>query len=112
MKDIEAQARDALFMAGREPPMLDGPLAVQFRFHMPTIKSMPKWQLRDIGRGMYLWHYVKPDTSNLCKLIEDALSEVVWVDDARICRLVAEKVYGLEPRTEVSVSKLEPAKRR
>jgi Holliday junction resolvase RusA-like endonuclease len=45
----------------------------------------------------------KPDLDNLLKLATDALNGIVWTDDALIVEVSAAKVYGVQPRTVVSV---------
>jgi len=47
---------------------------------------------------------VKPDTSNYVKLIEDALTDVIWKDDNLIVSLTADKYYSDDPRIEVTVT--------
>ena len=48
-------------------------------------------------------HTTKPDLDNLIKAIKDALKGLVWVDDSQVCRLVADKKYGAEPKVEIEV---------
>ena len=47
------------------------------------------------------WVTKRPDGSNIVKLVEDGLKGVAWVDDAQVCRLMADKVYGEHPGTRV-----------
>ena len=54
---------------------LDGPLVADLVFTMPKGTSLPKW--RD-------WHDKVPDLSKLARSTEDALTGVVWADDARV----------------------------
>jgi Holliday junction resolvase RusA-like endonuclease len=64
---------------------LDGFLVADMVFSMPKGPSIPKWKW---------WHNTTPDLSKLARSTEDALSGVVWKDDARVIayrRL--EKVY-------------------
>lgn len=46
---------------------------------------------------------VKPDTSKLVRAVEDALTGIVWHDDAQIIYQVAAKHYGLPERCEIKV---------
>jgi crossover junction endodeoxyribonuclease RusA len=49
---------------------------------------------------------VKPDVSKMLRAIEDALTGVMWKDDAQIHKVVAEKIYGERPHAFVSVTAL------
>lgn len=69
---------------------LDGPLELEVIFHMPRPKSAPKTV--DIA------DFRLPDTSKLVRSTEDSLTTAgVWVDDARVSRIVAEKRYSVTP---------------
>lgn len=51
-------------------------------------------------------HTSTPDLSNLIKLVEDALNNVVWRDDALIAKIISTKFYGSNPSTIVVVREL------
>ena len=59
----------------RPADLLDGPLKLLVDVYVLKPKSTPKKQLYPISR---------PDCSNYCKAIEDALNRVIYVDDARL----------------------------
>lgn len=46
---------------------------------------------------------VKPDTTKLVRGVEDALTGVVWHDDAQVVRQTCSKHYGMPERCEVLV---------
>lgn len=45
----------------------------------------------------------RPDIDNYEKLLLDALHDVVYDDDSRVIRIVANKYFSIEPRTEIRV---------
>jgi len=47
---------------------------------------------------------VKPDASNYLKLVEDALTGIVWEDDNLITDVSCHKYYSDDPRIEVTVT--------
>ncbi len=49
-------------------------------------------------------HVVRPDLSKLIRATEDALTGIIYTDDAQIVSIKAEKFYGLPERVEVTVS--------
>ena len=67
------------------PDPLDGPLAVRMVFFLRRPASIPK---------RVVWPHRKPDVSKLVRSTEDALSGIIWTDDARIVTLHAEKRYA------------------
>ena len=88
-------------------PMLEHkPLRVDIRVYRPIQTSISKLKHRRRAEGLER-PIVKPDTSNYVKLIEDALTGIVWKDDNLITDLVASKWYSDEPRIEVTVTEAE-----
>lgn len=69
----------------KQEPM-KGPLklSVEFIFLRPSSVSEKKRPL----------HVVKPDCSNLLKLVEDSLNTLLWHDDSQIVSVTCEKKYG------------------
>jgi Holliday junction resolvase RusA-like endonuclease len=49
----------------------------------------------------------KPDVDNIAKFVFDALNGVFWKDDAIIVDSRIVKIYGKEPRTEITVMEIE-----
>lgn len=45
----------------------------------------------------------RPDVDNYEKLLLDALHDVVYEDDSRVIKIVANKYFSMDPRTEVKV---------
>ena len=63
---------------------LDGPLVLSVGFWMPRPKSAKK----------AIAAFRMPDLSKLIRSTEDALTDAgVWVDDARVCSIMADKQY-------------------
>jgi Holliday junction resolvase RusA-like endonuclease len=50
----------------------------------------------------------KPDATKLLRAVEDALTGVVWRDDAQVVEQAVWKLYGEPERVEVKVTVLEP----
>jgi Holliday junction resolvase RusA-like endonuclease len=80
----------ATIMMGRA--LLCGPLSVSVVFYMPR----PKDHFRSSGAlkpKAPNWHTKKPDATKLWRSTEDALSGVVWRDDALIVVQHVRKMY-------------------
>ena len=60
---------------------LEGPLLVDCLFIFPRTKAQ-MWVRKPMPR---LWHTKKPDRDNLDKAVLDALSGLLWRDDAQVC---------------------------
>ena len=84
-------------------PPIDGPVELAIRATYPVPAS---WSIKrkDAAR----WKTSKVDLSNIVKLVEDALNNIVWKDDQQVASIVAQKVYGEIVGLTVSVVELEP----
>lgn len=91
-----AEAARAWLAAHPPRAPLDEPLAFMATFYLPRPPSTPK---------RIAWPMRKPDLSKLIRAAEDALTGIVYVDDARITRLLVEKRFALDapPRVEICV---------
>ena len=89
---------------GASAGLLDGPLEVAFTFYRPR----PKGHLNVRGElsksGRENPHpATKPDVLKLARAAEDALSGVVWRDDAQIVTETLRKRWGEPARLEVEI---------
>lgn len=92
-KDWRASVAWAGKAAMRGQPLLEGPLKVRFEFVLPR----PKGHLgaKGLKPSAPAWPTVKPDALKLTRSSEDALTGVVWRDDAQIVQESIEKRYGV-----------------
>jgi crossover junction endodeoxyribonuclease RusA len=65
--------------------ILDGPVRLTLAFYLPRPKSLAKRQVA---------HIKAPDCSKLIRSTEDALSGIVYRDDAQVVEIVAGKFYA------------------
>lgn len=79
-------------LAVRPAALLAGPLTLLVRFYLPRPKSLAKRHVEPVK---------KPDLSKLVRAIEDALSGVIWHDDAQVVQITASKHYGTPGATIV-----------
>lgn len=85
-------------------PLLDCPLQVRLAFVLPRPKG--HYGAKGLRRSAPPFPVVKPDLIKLARAVEDALTGILWRDDARIVAEMLSKVYGEPARLEVVV---EPA---
>lgn len=85
--------------------LLETPLKLEVLFVMPRPKSH-----HGTGRNAGVvkasapqWPTVKPDATKLLRAVEDALTGIVWRDDAQVVVQTACKVYGDPARCEITV---------
>lgn len=53
-------------------------------------------------------HLIRPDVTKLLRAVEDALTGIVWGDDAQVISQHALKLYGGTPGCTIEVLSLEP----
>jgi Holliday junction resolvase RusA-like endonuclease len=87
--------------------LIDGPVSLTLRAYYLWPKSMSAKKRAMVGAQ---WKVSKPDADNLVKILKDALNQVVWTDDARIARMVVEKLYDDRPRLDVEITEMLVAK--
>lgn len=88
-----------LAMAGRE--LFRGPISLTLTFHVRRPKG--HFGKRGLLPSAPLFPTVKPDVLKLARAVEDALSGVVYNDDAQIVTEVLMKRYGEPEQVEIHV---------
>jgi Holliday junction resolvase RusA-like endonuclease len=89
-------------MEGRE--VLRGPLSVRFAFYFRRPKG--HYGKKGLLPSAPAYPASRPDCLKAARAVEDALSGVVYRDDAQIVHEVLEKHYGTE-RVEITIRPLE-----
>lgn len=87
--------------------LIAGPIALHVAFY----RARPKGHYNAAGllskHGKSTpWPIAKPDATKLLRAVEDALTGVLWRDDAQIVRQTVWKHWGLPPRAEIAVELL------
>lgn len=84
---------------------LTGPLRMELRFVMPRPAS--HLGARGLRRSAPRVPATRPDLSKLVRALEDALTGIVWRDDAQVVEQWACKTYGDSPQVDVQVWRVE-----
>lgn len=89
--------RSVVAIAAREEyrgrPLLDEPLHVEFHFKFPRPKGHFRAKDGSLKLDAPLFKTSMPDLTKLIRAAEDALTGILWVDDACIAIQVASKTY-------------------
>lgn len=100
---VAYQARQAY-----DGELLCGPIRMEIVLTMPRPKH--HFKSGDTTRGLKAnapeWCSTKPDSFKLCRAVEDALSGVVYHDDAQIAHHIIERKYGAPCGVLVKIWKL------
>src|SRR5436190_10214631 len=99
---IAEHATNALASSSLQP-FAAGPVAIEVWFYFPRPQKFltPKWAAVDVP------HITRPDADKLLRCTKDALSRVVWRDDAMVVDAIAHKRYcaaGELPRAVITVA--------
>ena len=109
-KELKAWRQDVAVAARRaySGPLLVGPVAIVLIFARPRLK----WHFgtgRNAGKlkaSAPSHPTTKPDSIKLTRAVEDALTGVIWADDAQVCGHEIYKVWGDCYRLLVTVEEL------
>lgn len=82
-----------------------GPVELTICFFMPIPKSASK-AVREQMINRVILPDKKPDEDNLAYLVTNALKEIVYDDDKRVCVKHVYKFYGPDPKTVIRVRPL------
>lgn len=98
--------------AGQQLPadwqIITGPVKVNAEFMFAPLKSFPKRTHNSIIVGNRIYKPVKPDLcDNLMKGLIDALTGLIWRDDAQICEVHSFKYYAIAPSIRLSIAELD-----
>lgn len=97
----------AIEMKRMRYPLMTGPLKVEFYFRLPR----PKYHYNKIGlvKDEYMtgcYHIKAPDVLKCARSTEDALTKIVWVDDARIVDEHIHKTFATAPGATITVEEI------
>lgn len=84
--------------------VLDGPLELVVTFCVPRPKG--HYGARGLRPSAPTFPAVRPDVTKLLRAVEDAITGVVWRDDAQVVSQHAVKMYAESACVEVSVNRL------
>ena len=101
VKSWQGEVRRAAAEAMGGDPLMDGPLAVVFVFVQPRPKS--HYGKRGILPSAPVFPIVRPDLLKLARAVEDALTGIVYRDDAQIVSEGLGKRYGEPARVEATI---------
>ena len=98
---VKAAAADAL----ADGELLVGPLVLEVDFYLarPAGHYGSGRNAGTVKSGAPPYPITRPDTTKLVRALEDALTGLVWRDDAQVVSQLCQKWYGTPERAEVTV---------
>lgn len=104
-REYEQQVAQAARGAMCKAPPLDRAVAVSLDIRLPVPESWSKTRRADALAGR-VFATSKPDADNYAKAVLDGCNGVVFLDDAQVVRLTAQKRYAETPGVDVLVTAL------
>jgi len=103
-KNWQACVRDAAVKVFQHE-LMSGPLFMELRFVLPRPKGHfgTGRNATKLKASAPAWPDKKPDCTKLVRAVEDALTGIVWRDDAQIVNQFVEKQYGEPARVEILI---------
>ena len=86
-------------------PLLQGPVSIHVIAGFQPPKSWSRVK-REMALSGDSWHMVKPDADNVLKLVCDALTGIIWIDDKQVARMTIEKIYVPMASLSIAVKEL------
>jgi Holliday junction resolvase RusA-like endonuclease len=97
---MAAIAMHAANAMGDMPPV-DGPVFLEMRIEYLV---PPSWSKKKAAAAT--WKTSAPDADNLAKIAKDAMSKIVYRDDAQVAWILVKKVYGPQARSTITITEL------
>jgi Holliday junction resolvase RusA-like endonuclease len=107
-QEVSGTALRAMSDAG--VPWMEGPLGLTCVFYLARPKGHygSGRNAAQVKESAPPFPVVKPDATKLVRGVEDALTGIVWKDDAQVVAQTVLKRYGEPERVEVTVTRAEP----
>jgi len=102
---FESHLRLAAQQAMNGRPLIEGPVDMRILAVYAPPKSWSK-KKREAALTNKIRPTKKPDSDNVCKIVGDALNEVVYLDDKQIVDLCIRKRYGEVARLVVEIREM------
>lgn len=103
-QEVAARAQEAMHAAGLA--ICNRPMHLTLRVYLPRPNG--HYGAKGLRPSAPTWPAKKPDLSKLVRAVEDAMTGIVYLDDAQICDELMFKRYADDgpPRAEVLVEEL------
>ncbi|EOK16349.1 RusA family crossover junction endodeoxyribonuclease [Enterococcus faecalis] len=97
------------YLRKAKPKIIEkGPIMVHVTFYVKPPKSaLSNKQKRLDVKLERMYCDKKPDTDNYFKAVTDAAEGILYKNDGQIAVMVCQKLYSLNPRTEIEIRRLE-----
>lgn len=104
--DTKAKQKKEIIRCLKQQLEVEGIVDCGLRVNLYFYFSLPKY-LQKKSKDSLIYHTKKPDLDNLSKTYLDALTGLVWKDDAQVVHLNVWKGYGEHARTEIEIERMD-----